>query len=327
VGYLRNAVDTAIVEMGAIVDEPLYRNAASVSREPWIPDVVEHLTGSPYKRAQLAYGGGAEGWRDHLRATGHYTVCNVCDQISSVIQWRRGAPADYVDGGIIGHKNHYRTSGAVFYTDFDQAMRNVAEWARPGASIFHESVPPGGGQGTSSPQHENSILRTRGSGDGLGVQLIDYGGNISGPGRARGFVGTLSAVAQESGWLQPGDAIGLLGRERFMAVAWRPYREDATRRLRDPVGNVALVLTEVDGGRELRRLEFSELHPTRTGSPQTILPVSHYVTALSGMPNPERIKATFKIESINAFTPAGNVIALVDVETTPTGSVRVVPRV
>jgi hypothetical protein len=327
ISYIRSGIDDATWQVPAVMGEALYRSAVGGSDEPWIRDVVEHLTGSPYKRSQLAYGGGGSGWRDHLRTTGHYPVCNVCDQLSSVIQWRRGVEERYVDLGIPAHKNHYRDSGAVLYESYDEALSNVTEWARSGATIFLESNPPGRDTGASSPRHETTILRAKGSGDSLKVQLFDYGGNLSGPGAMRGYVGTLAPVAQESGWIAPAHAIGLLGQERFMAVGWRPYRDDAARRLQDPIGNVTLVLTQVDGGSELRRLTHSDLHGSSgAAGPQTILPLTHYLCALSGMPHADSIKASFQIESVLAFSPGGSVTALVDIETDASGSVQATSR-
>ncbi len=325
--YIRTGIDDAAWQVPDVMGEALYRAATGGSDESWIRDVVEHLTGSPYLRAQTPYGGGASGWRDHLRSTGQYTVCNVCDQLSSVIQWRRGAEERYVDLGIMAHKNQYRDSGAVLYENRDDALSHVTEWAKPGATIFFESDPPGRDSGANSPRHENTILRAKGSGDDLRVQLFDYGGNVSGFGAMRGYAGTLTPVAQESGWLAPAHALALLGEERLMAVGWRPYREDAARRLHDPVGNVTLVLTQVDGGSELRRLTHSDLHGTSSGSgPQTVLPLTHYLSALSGMPYADKIKASFKIESIQAFSPGGSARALVDIETDATGAVSAVSR-
>ncbi len=328
VSYIRTGIDQATWEMPNIVGEDLYRSATGGTDESWVRDVVEHLTGSPYLRAQTPYGGGADGWRDHLRSTGHHPVCNVCDQLSGMIQWRRGAEARYVDLGIVRHMEHYRSSGAVLYDSYDEALSHAAEWARSGATIFLESRPPGRDTGADSPRHETTILRAKGSGDDLRVQLFDYGGNLSGFGAGRGYAGTLTPVAQESGWLSPANAIGLLGQERFMGVGWRPYSEDATRRFQDPVGNVTLTLTSVDDGSELRRLSRSDLHGSSSGSgPQTILPLTHYLCALSGMPHADVIKASFRVESVEAFTPpAGRVTTLVDIETDATGSVQAVSR-
>jgi len=328
VSHIRTSIGQATWQVQGMVEENLYRSATGASEEAWVRDVVEHLTGSPYLRAQTPYGGGASGWRDHLRSTGHYPVCNVCDQLSDVIQWRRGVEERYIDLGIAPHLEHYRSSGAVLYEDYQEALNNVSEWARSGATIFLESRPPGGAAGADSPRHETTILRAKGSGDDLRVQLFDYGGNLSGFGAARGYAGTLTPVAQESGWLAPANAIGLLGQERFMGVGWRPYREDAARRFQDPIGNVTLLLTGVDDGLELRRLSHSDLHGSSSGSgPQTILPLTHYLCALSGMPNTDLIKASFRIESVAAFTPpAGRVTTLVDVETDATGAVRAVSR-
>lgn len=327
VSYITSGIADAVWQVPEAMGHTLYRAGAGGPDESWIADVVEHLTGSPYLRAQAPYGGGPSGWRDHLRATGQYTVCNVCDQLSSVIQWRRGVASRYIDLGIVAHKNHYRDSGAVLHENYQEALDNVAAWARPGATIFFESDPPGRDTGADSPRHETTILRAKGSGDDLRVQLFDYGGNLSGFGAMRGYAGTLPPVAQESGWLAPAHAIGLLGQERFMAVGWRPTGEDATRRLHDPVGHVTLVLTRVDDGSELRRLTRSDLHGESTGSgPQTILPLTHYVSALSGMPYPDVIKASFQIESIAAFETGGSATPLVDIETETSGAVRVVTR-
>jgi hypothetical protein len=345
VSHIRAGIDNASWQVPNIMAEALYRNAGGGSEEPWVRNVVEHLTGSPYKRSQLAYGGAATGWRDHLRDTGHHPVCNVCDQLSSVIQWCRGVAIDYISAGITVHMSGYRRAGTAFYETYDEAMSHVTEWAKSGATIFLDSVPssrtssradsaqevPAGTDDRSrSPQHEFTILRAKGSGDSLRVQLFDYGGNLSGPGPARGFVGTLLNVAQESGWQPPADALRMLGQDRFMGVGWRPYRADETRRLHDPVGNVTLVLSQMSDGSELRRLSQTDLHGGSTSSgsgPQTILPVAQYMCALSGMPHADQIKATFKIESISAFTPAASVMSLVDIETDATGSIQLVSRV
>jgi hypothetical protein len=326
--HIKTTLANASWNITAIMNEDLYSSEETDGQEDWVRAVVEYLTGSPYKRSQLAFGGGAKGWRDHLRSTGEYPVCNVCDQLSDVIQWRRGVDPGYIDGGINMHRNHYRNdSGAVLYENYNEALSNAAEWARPGATIFFDSIPPGGHSGTSSPQHENTIIRTKGQGDDLKVQLFDYGGNISGFGAGRGYAGTLLPVAQESGWISPANAIGLIGRERFMAVGWRPYNKDSAHWFHNPLGTATLILTQVSDGAELARMNAADLYSGSSAPASgTIEPLSYYLYALSNMPHSAHIKATFKIESSSAIHPDQSIRHLADIETGTSGETSIVSR-
>ncbi len=326
--YIGTTLKNAECEVEAIMNEGLYNNEEMNLQQDWVRWAVRFLSGSPYKRSQLAFGGGAKGWRDRLRSTGEYPVCNVCDQLSDVIQWQRGVDPQYIDMGINTHRNHYRDDPhAVLYQDFNKALSNTAEWAKPGATIFFDSIPPGGGSGTSSPQHENTIIRTKGQGDDLKVQLFDYGGNISGFGAPRGYAGTLLPVAQESGWISPRNAIGLLGQERFMAVGWRPYREDPARRLMKALGTTTLILMNRSDNTELVRLGAADIGTCfSTPASCTIEPLTHYLYALCGMPHSAQIKAVFKIESSTAINPNAPILHLADIETGPSGEAAIVSR-
>lgn len=374
--YFVNRLDRNI---GTLLDgQPLYRNAEGRGREElWVRMAVEHMTGLPYMMGHLAYGGRASGgdatqnWRDYVIQSGEYPACNVCDQLGTMIQWIRGLPysgmpQDYIRGGLRIHKDNYQRwarneelseMGAVYCDNYDGAIANTNLWAKPGASIFYKKIEWDGSSWRERTDahgtvigHESTIIRTRGRGNNIEVQLFDYGPNIQGGGPARGFVGNLANVAQESGWIPAQNALTLLDRRerparseirncqgrvirpaqparpasppKFMAVGWRPPETAQPRNLRRPLGEASLVISR--NGTHVRTYSHSDLHDVRG----FIYPITHYINALSDMPHSELMKATIKIRSMQAFTSPGRpTVDLLDIETDPDGLVKVISKV
>ncbi len=333
--------------------------SAEPRREEWVRLAVEHMTGLPYKQGHQAYGGRATGgdettnWRDRVISSGDYPCSNVCDQLASMIQYIRGlphsgSPRDYFRGGLGLHAQKYRAwaadtalagQGAVYYDNIAEARSNVTAWAKPGASIFYKKIEWDGSewvlrttQDRSGIGHENTIMRTRDGSRGQEVQLFDYGGNIGGPGPARGYVGTLPPVAQESGWIPAVNALTLLDQSpipargitasppKFHAVGWCPTAETSPRRLSRPLGEATL--TVLRDGREIGSQTHEELHGDSFR--QTILPVTHYLRALSGLPHSDVTQAKIRIRSRPVFTTTGSpVLDLLEITTDPEGFVKI----
>ncbi len=332
---------------------------AEPRREDWVRLAVEHMTGLPYKQGHQAYGGRATGgdetsnWRDRVVSSGNYPCCNVCDQLASMIQYLRGlphsgSPRDYFRGGLGLHAQKYRAwaadadlarSGARYYDNYAEARANVTEWAKPGASIFYKKIEWEGGawvtrttQDGSGIGHENTVIRTRNGSSGLEVQLFDYGGNIQGPGRFRGYVGTLVPVAQESGWIPAVNALTLLDQSarpareipasppKFHSVGYRATSRSAQRRLSRPLGEA--ILTVLKDGRQIGSQSHAQLHGESFR--ETIYPVTHYLRALSGLPHSAVVQAKIRIRSRPVFSTTGSpVLNLLEISTDPEGFVKI----
>ena len=325
----------------SLLNQDLYRHAEQQPRqEPWVREVVEHMTGLVYAPGQGHYGGGNSEWRQRLKTLGEYPACNVCDQLGDIIQWVRGVPEEYVGAGW-GHRNSYSRwsnsiSSAKWYPRESDAMAHIDEWAKPGASIFYEGVPP------DRPHHESTIIRTRGSGRDMLVQLFDYGPNISGSGRGRGYVGRLEHVAQESGWMPITQAIHNIPDRNFWGVGWRP--PGTINNLHAALGDVKLyVYPRGSEQPEEPTLERASLHhgrvrehensnrseedknSDRNRDPNKIYPITRFINALSGMPYADQIIAKFRVESTPVFAPGEAHTPLLDIVTESNGKVTLHP--
>ena len=345
----------------SLLNQDLYRHAEQQPRqEPWVRKVIEHMTGLVYASGQRAYGGTNEDWRQHLRTLEEYPACNVCDQLGSTIQWIRGVPdegggprvpnfqnEDYIWGGFRTHINRYRDwartiDEAVFFDNLTEAISNIDQWAKPGASIFYEGAPREG-----RPHHESTIIRTRGQGSNMLVQLFDYGPNISGPGRGRGYVGCLEHVAQESGWMPINQAIHNIPNRNFWGVGW--YPSGTICNLHAALGDVKLyVYPRGSEQPEYPTLERASLHhgrvrehensnrseedknSDRNRDPNKIYPITHFINALSGMPYADQIIAKFRVENTPVFGSVrtrGRIprVPLLDIVTESNGKVTLNP--
>ena len=306
-----------------------YHSAAS-GEEPWVRSVVEHMTGLVYTNANQPYGGGSNRWRrwrDHLRTSGEYPACNMCDQLGSIIQWVRGVPEEYIDGGLVMHREKYRQwaapagSSVKWYPVESNAMASINEWAKPGASIFYQHINDG------DVDHESTIIRTRGSDRNMLVQLFDYGPNIQGRGRGRGYVGNLVHVAQESGWMPITNAIHNIPNRNFWGVGWHP--PETIRNLHAALGDVKLYVwrrgTEQPQSPTRDRRALHDRPAGGDRDPNKIYPITHFISALSGMPHADQIIAQFRVQSTPVFSPGGGNTSLLDIITESNGTVTLTP--
>lgn len=388
IDYITNILDNIDVVMGSLFGHELYHDAEPGGQEPWVRNVVENMTGLVYKIGQRAYGGGPSGWRDRLKVLGEYPACNVCDQLGSTIQLARGLPSGdldtYVDGGLQTHNRLYQSwagnstlssRGAVHFDSLSTAntSTNRELWAKPGASIFFYKlewqndvwkVKNGPGQndyieahtnadGTinncSFIGHESTIIRTRSNnGSVTHIQLLDYGPNIRGNGRGRGYVGSLEHVAQESGWIPITNALTFLdqsarpGRtatstrparpaipaspKKFFSVGWRPREPDNAKTLVRPLGNIELTITH-NSDVLITRTRVEIEGRSSESDINVIKPITKYIAALSGMPHADQITARFKVESTPSFPGAPSPVHLLDIETDQYGKVNLISQV